>query len=440
VQQSRADRMTTLIMEAIAAADPEGGNAKDMKVRDLFDRIIERAAKVPAARTDEQHLRLLVTLSEIQTRIGLPERALQVLEGVQLAPWSDEDRELVLHARVEAMYPLGRYAEALKLIDIAFPLVRDGNRRIEWKLTQSRILYAQGEPEAALAILETLDPSAMPMKLRHETLVSIARIHSMTGEFVKAEGEINAVLEEQIRMFGPDYPKLRETYEVLYGVGLEKKGMDLDLSDSAIQRMLELTEKLYSRDSKPYADTLLKQAALLSWRGQSNASLKTSLEALEIMKRVVGDAHPDVAVLHFNISGAYNDMGDAPNTMRHLHEAVEVGNRALLPSDQKLLFFRGVHAAMLAETGEFAEALTRAGRARQDAERFPVLLDNPWYPISVLTEAIAAHAVKPTPETAEKLKSTYARIAAIEFQPPMPANALRGMLAKIVEKQGLAGP
>lgn len=437
-QQSRADQMTTLIMDAIEAADPGGGNAKDFTVRDLFDRIIERAANVPTAQVDEQHVRLLVALSEIQTRISLPQRALQVLEHVQLSQWPDEVKELVLHARVEAMYSLGQWTEALKLVDIALPLARDRERIAEWKLMHSSIINAQGEPEAALAILETLDLSAMPVKLRHETQVSLARIHSMTGEFVKAEAEINAVLDEQTRLFGPDYPELYRTYDVLFGVGLEKQGMDLDLSDTALQRMLALTEKRYSRNSMRYAQTLLKQAALMSWRDQSEASLETSLEALEIMKRVCGDSHPDVAVLHFNISGAYNGMGDVPNTLHHLHAAVEIGNRALLPSDQKLLFFRGVHASMLAEAGQFSEALTRASRARQDAERYPGLLESPYYPISVLVEAVATHALSPTPEAAAKLAETYKRVAALEFKPP--ASDIRGMLAKLVEQQGLAAP
>ena len=436
VQQSRADQMTTLIMQSIEAADPGGGNAKDMKVRDLFDRIIERAANVPNAQMDEQHVRLLVTLSEIQTRIGLPERALQVLEKVQLSQWSDEVQELVLHARVEAMYLLDQRAEAMQLVDIALPLARDPDRIVEWKLTKSQIHNAQGEAEAALAILDTLEPPAMPAKLRHKTLVTLAGVHMVTGEFEQAEREIEAVLEEQTRLFGPEYPELWRTYDVLNTLGIEKG--DWDLCQTAIQSMLALAEKLYSRNSMRYAQTLLKQAGLASWREDYDASLKSSLEALDIMQPLVGNSHPDVATLHFNISGAYEGKDDLPNTLHHLHEAIEGAERAFLHSDRRLLFFRVVYATKLAQAGRFADALACATRAKQDAERYPELLESPHYPLSKLAMAVATHALRPTPETTKILAETYAAVAALDFQSQ--AVVIRGMLAKLVEQQGIAAP
>lgn len=434
-QQSRADQMTTLIMDAIEAADPGGGNAKDMKVRDLFDRILERAIKTPDL-GDAKHVQLLVALSEIQTRTGFPERAVQVLAPIQLTNLDDSAKEAVLHAQVEAMYLLGRWDEAAKLVLIGIPLAPSPDRLTDWRLTQSLLAYVQGDTKSALAILQALDTTSMPSKLRYKTQISLARVHAATGALKQARTEIDAVLAEQSKVLGENDPQLLRTLDVSFGMSLDEG--DVDKTDTIARQMMALAERLYSRESYRYAQVMMNSVVVLKRRGRVDEAIAMNLEVLELMRRVVGENHTDVAKLHFNMAGAFNDRGDLERTLHHLQQAVAIAERAWLPSDSNLLLFRAIYASQLAEAARFAEAGVIAQAAIRDATPVPDLVESPFYPISGLIAALATHAQTPSAESLGALDAATAKLAAMKLHSP--ASDIAASLAKVVDKHRAANP
>lgn len=431
-QQSRADQMTTLIMDAIEAADPGGGNAKDMKVRDLFDRIGKQAA---AGTTLDAHrnVQLLAALSEIQTRLGFPDKAIKVLERIDVATLADADKLAVLHARAEAFYGAGRMAEARAQVRQGLRLSRDAERAAQWRLTETLLDFVDGNSDVALAKLQALDTGGLSFKVRSDARTQLARVFVERGMHDEARREIAAVLEEQTRLLAADDPAFLKTYEVLHGLSLQQGRLE-DAEEYA-RRSMALSERQYSRDSYRYAQAQMKVAAVLARQGDPEDAVVANLELLGTLERSVGPDHADVATTHFNLSGIHRDLGNPELTLHHLQQAVAVAGRAWPPSNSRRLLFRAIYASQLVEAGEFEVARAVAEVAKRDAEPYPEQKANAFFAISTLVEALAAHAKAPSDTNREAVLEAHQRLVAMEKGPF--ATGVADSLTQVMVRRGI---
>jgi serine/threonine protein kinase len=413
-QQSRADQMTSLIMDAIEAADPGGGNAKDMKVRDLFDRIAKDANSSNELDTI-RHINLFTSLSGIQLRLGNPEGAMDMVAKLELAPLSDSEKEALLRARGEALISLGRFDEALVQVRQGLNLAHDAESRARWQLTETLIDYNQGHVGEAIAKLESMDMNDVSFKLSSERKVQLARAHIDKGMNDVVRRELTELLNEQERVLPAGDPSLLDTYEVFYRLGVQESSWDE--AEYYANKARELCERLYSRDSYRYGHALMRTASLLSLRGRPEESIEINLEVLETYRRALGEDHPDVAKMHFNLSGAYHELGRLDQVLLHLEKAVAVAERAWLPSDSNLLLFRSIYASQLVEAKRFEQAGLVARTARKDVGVNPELNPSPFYSISGLIEHMAHFAASASNADREAVLEAYAELIEMELGP-----------------------
>lgn len=432
-QQSRADQMTSLIMDAIKAADPGGGNAKDMKVRELFDRI-SKDAIANAEREGRRSASLFASLSGVERRLGVPERALQLVESFDLATLSRSDQRLILRARADALLSLGRYESSQALIAAGLALAETVEEDINWRLTDTLIDFNLGRVTEAIAKIEALDLSAVSFKLRIEGRVQLARGYIDKGSHDKARAVLAAVLEEQTRQLPANDPGFLQTYNAFYALNFEESKLD-EAADYA-RKAMALCELLYSRDSFRYANALSMQAVIASRSGKNDEALALQLQVLSAFQGAFGENHPDIAKAHFNLAELYRELGNAEQAMLHSRDAVAVAERVWLPTDSNLLLFRAVYAGLLLERSQFEQAGAMARKARLDALTNPELSDNPFVAATLVIEAIDAfHRTGTDPDRVSMLAAQQS-MTAMEHGPM--ADQLMQLLASVIARMGVA--
>jgi len=441
-QQSRADQMTALIMEAIEAADPGGGNAKDMKVRDLFDRIVDKALakaefKDPGLKDiglkDTQYLPLLTSLSSIQRNIGSPDKALAVIAGFDVATLNAAESQLLLRARAEALLTLGRFAQSQMLVAPGLSVAANEEEKARWWLLDAQIDYNQGKVDQAIAKLEAMDIRAASFELQTERRILLAQCYLVKFQYTKARELLTGVLADQVRLLAPNDPAFLRTYDAM--LGLEQREGNFDEAERYAQKRMSLSERLYSRNSHRFARALLLLGAIKGARGESDKALELSAEALPIMENTFGEAHDSVAKLHFNIAGMYHDKGDVAQTESHLRKAVEIAERVWLESDTNVMLFRMIYASQLVETGKFEEARTQANKVKVSGERFAELKQVEYYSMATLIQAMADYAHQQSPENRAALVAAY-RESLTAATGPTAKSVMEG-LAKVVAGQGV---
>lgn len=428
-QQARADDMMTLMMEAIRAADPGGGNVRDIRVRDLFDRIVARELD-PGDRGGSSRVALRASLAEIQTSLGYPQSGLKLIEGFEVDALTSSDRELVLHARLQVAYARSDYGEIPALVAKGLPLTRNSDRIADWRLTETLADFAEGRVKEAVDKLEQININELSPGLSARVRVQLARCYGHMGDTKRAQDIASGVLAEQRERLGDIHPELLGTYETLYRYPVNSTGQR-----EHARALLDLTSRLYSRDSYRYASALLKWSTMLSKDGDKRGAIDSLLESIKILERSVGEDHRDVAYAHFNLSGIYRGLNDIPKVLQHLHKASDIAARTWPASDTNLLLFRAVLASQLAEHGMFDDARRISTDAIHAADSHPELRNNAFFALCGLVAALSDFDREESAEHRARVYREYARVKSMERGPV--AGSLSDSLANVMLQKGI---
>jgi serine/threonine-protein kinase len=411
--KTRADDMTALIMDAIKAADPGGGNAKDMRVRDLFDRIATKA-QIGGGTDDRATLDILIAVAGVRDRLGLLDEAMSLVDQLERRNPDGRQREALLRIRADVLVAKADYEGALRLVDLAAQLDLDPASRGWWQNTAGNAEFNSNRLEAAIARLEPLDRQSLgpaESDMRSRILV---RSYLGTGAVDAAAREIE-MLDQRQKDLARDDPGFLTSHLLHYALAMERKQYD-DAERSADQYRA-LVERLYTRDSYRYAGALLRLAVVASRQEKPDESLAMNLEALSIYERVLGPDHPDTAKTHFNMASLYATRGDEDKSLYHLSRAADGAGKAWDPSDSRVLLFRAVYAVRLANAGRYDEARRVADVAAKAVGPFPEFADDPFLFIVRLVEVIGDQEAKPSPRNVAKAREIRAGFLALELGP-----------------------
>ncbi len=409
-QQSRADQMTALILQAIEAADPSGGNAGNLKVRELFQRIFETAMSDPAVLA-EQPVALLAPLAKIQSRLELSAEALQLIEHVDVRSLSGAEQQLILRARADALLSLGRFKEAESLVKQGLALAYDSESLSEWKLTEAFVDHKLGRASESLAKLQSISLVGLSRKLRIEVLQQRARVYLDTGMTDKAREALQIVMG-QMDHSPENNMALLGAHSELYELNLRE--LRFKDAEHDLLNQLSVIEQIYGKNSYKYVTALVKQADLLArmeGKGDRYRAVSVRMDAMNRFQYVFGLYHPDMAKLEFDLAIAHLQNGNAYHAMLSLETAIIVAEKVCSPSDYNLLMIRSSYAARLVLESRFAEARTHAERALASAGAYTELRSSPHYLLAILVVAIADFQQAPSQRGRDGVVNAYRAFA-----------------------------
>jgi tetratricopeptide (TPR) repeat protein/tRNA A-37 threonylcarbamoyl transferase component Bud32 len=344
------------------------------------------ASQVEAPVTEEQ----AILVAELRDQIDHA-RALQHAgkyeEGIELARAIDESaaRSDYLPVKAEARLQLARltkdsgdYDDAVRLmleaIEVGERARHDELRADAWIALIPTVGVQQGEPGRAyellaiadgatarlggnqnsrqmqLAILragllrqlDRLDEAAEEYRVAiedherahtEETLVTVRLMHglgevlSRQGKYEQALERMQAALETETRLLGPDHPqragRLLSIGQTLGAMGRDEDGLEYH------KKALALRERSLGPDHPRTASAHASVGNRLEQMGRYDEALVELHAALELKKKALGPEHPDLATTYNALGNAYHNIGKQEDALENLRRAVELSRRSL---------------------------------------------------------------------------------------------------------------
>ncbi len=416
-EAATARAVADFLADVFVVADPHSGGGGDVTARDILaagaERIGRELADQPLLRA-----RLMTTIGEVATRIGLYDQAEPLIDGglaIRRAALGPTDPELAdsLLARANLWRETGRHDLASPLyrqvVEIRRAATGDGSAetaaavnylaRNAWDRGQwgeAETLYRE-----AIAILEDTEGVAAtslahPLnnlglvywkQARHDEAEVLLRraleirrgaygeIHpdvagslNNLGNLLRDSGrydEAARMLAESLalheEMLGPDHMYTLDTVNNLAIVHARSGRFD----DAArlYRRALEGFERTFGPGSERVANQLLNLGSLEIRRGRPEAALPLLERAGEVYLATIGREHPVAAYPIASAADALRDLGRHEEAERRYREALAIQEALLRPGHPDLVETLEGYAVMLERDGRAAEAAAVRKRA-----------------------------------------------------------------------------
>lgn len=187
------------------------------------------------------------------------------------------------------------------------------------------------------------------------TITGLALVAEARGELRKALSQFKeALLLEQARL-GPEHPGVASLEDSIGGVLLQ---LHDDEALPHLQRCLAIRRRTLPPDHPDLFDVIGHLAGYYSRKGQHELALTYHKDALDIVEKTRGRAHPGYWMMHLNLGTEYSELGQIDRAHAHLLQTLH-GSRQNLGPDHLVV------AQTLSNLGEIA---LRRGEVAQAIE------------------------------------------------------------------------
>ncbi len=348
LEAETARQVSDFLVDTFGLADPSEARGNTVTARELLDagaeRIREELRDQPLVQS-----RLMTTIGEVYTNLGLYEEADTLLED-SVSAWRDLGEENRLDL-----------ATGLHLLGVLYD-------------NQGRYLEAQRTLEEALFIREDeLGPEASEVG---SSLNSLAIVEWNQGHYEQAEGLLARALSIKERTLEPDDPSLASSITnlgVLYHS--QKKYSEAELQ---FKRALAITEDALGSDHPDLAADLNNLGSLYEEQELYSEAEPLFQRALEIWEKTLGPDHPDVGIALHNLGNLYRNQRKYERAQRHYERSLRVFEQNLGPEHLYVAISLREQANSFRDQGDFAEAKELYDRSLSILEA-TVELDHPEY-------------------------------------------------------------
>jgi len=338
IERARAEQMAGFVLGLFSAADPLTRERLDtLRARDLVDRGVGRV-RTELADQPEVRVRMLATLGEVYTNLGLYGEAQELLEEALAAiPASSDglrDRAAVLTLLAELADRRNSYV-AIDTLTAAVLSIYATQGWAPDSLYASALSYRGGalgmlgrheeavaHHEEAIALVRRWEPGG---KRYAAMLNNLATYYANIDEHAKAEPLLREAIEIDRGIFGPDHPELATAYNNL--------------------------------------------ASTIHYQGRRAEAEPYYREALEIGRMAFGPDHPHVAFFSENLATLLDDLARYDEAEPYYRDALRILESSLDAEDPRLATLRRNLALNRHAVGAYgeAEALLRASLAALEA-------------------------------------------------------------------------
>jgi tRNA A-37 threonylcarbamoyl transferase component Bud32/tetratricopeptide (TPR) repeat protein len=389
-QHARADQMSNLILSALKSVDVTQTKGKETSAREIFERVADQAVN---NKDLEPHVRagLLVSIANIDQKLGLHAPALSLLEKVDPLLLTNAERSDALRIKATALITLGKYDDAYPVVAEGSRGVTDAESKATWSLIDAQLKHDHGKIPESIAILEPLAKAPMSDELRDRVRMQLGTAYDTIGRQQEAYDEYAQLLAEQRDRLHGDDPALMSTL-----LGMARMCVHRDKLDEArghVDEALAMAKRLYGQQSLRYAQALQLRESIAYETGNVPEALQLQKDVLSLLQQQFPEQSPNIARAQFNLAGIAHAAGDAREAELHFRTAIDIAQRVWLPEDVNNLLFPLSFACFLFEQDRFQEASAIAKDVQKNADAHPTLKDYDIYHFLPLFTAMADYAV-----------------------------------------------
>ncbi|MEO8671779.1 MAG: protein kinase [Tahibacter sp.] len=363
-ERDRAEQVTGLLVQAFRSADPGNSLGADITAREILDRSAQEVAgELDAA--PELRAELMGTLAEVNVNLYRHAEARSLLDQAQhilddSAVSNDALRGRIAAARGRSAVISGDAAAASRYLDEALALAATPELRDQIALDRIRIEQDAGRYEWALAQLDALLRGWMASAAAPRSRVVEARL--LRADLLRVLGRPQDALidlQQSLDWFAtfrppthPDVIKGRmRLAELQRGTGNPQAALEI------LQASRESVTRLYGAQTPIVAALYNYEGNALDDLHRVDAAVAAYREAHRIWAATLGEAHPNVARVSFNLAQTLHEAAADAEADVWFRRTLEVAHRAWPGNHPSVVLFSRIYASFLVEKKREADAL-----------------------------------------------------------------------------------
>lgn len=402
VQVARADRFADLLMNAIKAADPGGGNAKDLPIRTVLQSLqteIQQKSDIPA--TDR--LDLLMTLLQVYTGAGMTSDVADLMKEMNEPGPEDRRRLAKFHSVMAMAYRLqGDLQSTVDHSQKAADAAPDESR-LPYRFRLARANYELGEYQKVYAFLDAIEDVALDPGMENDR--TLMRADLLRGENKPEQAQ--PLYEKGLAWMtkqGPSSVGARmNLHRTLVSLHLELG--HFDLAQKQYDDMRELTIAHYGVDSLMYGRTVGTGALIANAQEDFAKAAALQREAVAVIQKFGAKQTDLLARSVYNLAGFEWSGGAKEQSYHDFEEAIRIGDAVWMKTHPNRFLFRLQFAAFLAADGHLQRAGKTVEPVLADFAQLEGLDTDPMYQTALLVRAAAAFAADPNPAHRERVST-----------------------------------
>ena len=393
-QRLRADEMTGLIIDALRSADPSRKGARDLSAREVFEQVAAQTQAKPDL-SPQSRASLISAIARIDLELGLPKQAEALLDQLDTAALSTDERDQAHLTKVRILMRVDRNDEARKLIDAALAEGGSLQRRSHWQIIDAQLDFNQDKAEESLKKLDAIPLHELDAESDEGRLQVRARVLQFLNRRDEAMKEFNRLLASQRKRLGSGSPAVFDTLATM--VVTELRRGNYTLADTFNTEQLALAEKLFSKNSVRYARSISVAQMLERARGNYKQALDYEYQSHAILLEQFGEPSTALARSYFNLAGLHTYLEENAEAEAHFRKALRNAEQVWEPSDNNVFLFRIAFATHLAMNSErLPEAQEVARLALRSAEMYPELKKNEVYMLGLVIDKYGDYDRQPS--------------------------------------------
>jgi len=334
-ERDRAERLTGLLSDVLASADPTVVPGAEVTVREALDRAVERWRQRPE--TDpEVRARLMGVIAAAYNNLDQPERAIGLgQETVDLLRGSVPPDDPLFLRSLDQLGDYLTYAarsdSARSVLDEAMRIARGlgPGRRVELAqtlVTYGLMLQMGGDPDAARPLYEEAleiyrGMAAPPDSALEATLANLGWVAHAKADWETAELRFREVLGLRTGRLGADDPATALSMLDLSDALGRQEAVDeaLSLAGSALATM----RRTYPSPHTQLANALRANAQLLARKGRLEEAAALQREALAMLEEIGGENTAPTVYATNTLAWIVERQGDLDEAVVLYGEAAE---------------------------------------------------------------------------------------------------------------------
>jgi serine/threonine-protein kinase len=425
-ERDRAERVTELLGDVLASADPTVVPGEELTVREALDRAVERLQSEPEENDPLVYTRLIGVIASAYDNLDAHDRAVELstdaVDRLRNAVPSDHPLYVESLNRLGGvLMHAGRGDEAVDVLAEALDIARDlrAERPIQLASTLNSYglaLHARGQAEAAeplyLEALEIYDGLGSPRDSAVEVVVAnLGWAAHARADWETAESRFRDVVGMRLERLGPNHPRTAiarlnlsdvlnrrgqtepaylmadsalATIRVAYPDGHSQLANALRINASLLTNLGRLDEAaetleealvIYRGNETSYGSAIRyatnQLARIRERQGRLDEALDLYTTSAEGFARAVGESHPFTAVVHTNIAWVEHNRGRNEQAEKIFRQVIPVLDSAWAGTPSIALTLVNFSSVLAAE-GKCHEAVPVLQRAEElELRQFP---------------------------------------------------------------------
>jgi serine/threonine protein kinase/tetratricopeptide (TPR) repeat protein len=365
-QGSRAEQVSTFLVELLGASDPRVASGETLTVRELLDIGSERVGS-GLHEQPQVKVRLLQTMGSAYRELGVYDRARALTEQALAVHRTTPDGDAavtgsLLYNLAEIAHDEGDLEQAERLANESLvtlrsapgaegPLARTLHELLVVNLDSGRYAEAIAPGVEALALAErALGPESGETA---SIQLELGRAYALNGDFKLAEEHYLEGIARSRMAFGPGHHDLAANLNG-YGLFLRTRGR-VSEATTFLEEALDIYRHTLGDDHMYTLATRLNLGTVMAVSGKAREAEASLREVMSALRAKFGPDNPRAATAEMQLGVAIYVQGRAADAEAVFREAL-ARDRRLTPGDPNVATSLTWHGAALRELGRLDEA------------------------------------------------------------------------------------